>query len=51
VGQVIVWAFVIALASGFIGLVISFYIALSAGALAALIATCSYFIVFLIKRD
>jgi ABC-type Mn2+/Zn2+ transport system permease subunit len=51
VSQVIVWAFVIALSSGFIGLVISFYIALSAGALAALIATCSYFIVFLIKRD
>ena len=48
--RVIIVAFILAITSGFVGLLISFYISISAGALAALIATCTYFIVILIKR-
>ena len=48
--RVILVAFIFAIISGFIGLLISFYISVSAGALAALIATCTYFVVIVIKR-
>lgn len=51
VSQVMALAFVFALLSGFVGLIISFYIPLAAGALAALIATLMYFIVLVAKRS
>lgn len=50
VSRVIALAFVIALVSGLIALVISFFVLVSPGALAALIATATYFVVFVIKR-
>ena len=51
VNKVMTMAFLFALISGFIGLIISLYIPLSAGALAALIATCTYFIVIIFKKS
>ncbi|MFQ6059829.1 MAG: metal ABC transporter permease [Thermoplasmata archaeon] len=47
---VILYSFLIALFCGFVSLVISFFVQISPGALAALIATTMYFVVFAVRR-